>query len=310
MKYYWASFIFSLLILPLTALALEKNGFQIEKPLIPFEQILHGGPPRDGIPSIDRPKFIPKSKATYLKNNDRILGIYHNGVARAYPIRILNWHEIVNDQIQGRPLVVSYCPLCGSGVAFKSKVKNQSLKFGVSGLLYNSDVLLYDRQTNSLWSQLLGKAVSGKLKGTNLTMIPLANTTWEDWKKQFPNTMVLSTNTGFGRDYSRTPYQGYTTSRRVWFPLSNQSNKYHPKEQVIGLKINGKFRAYPFAELSKQGSSLIKEAFAGQQLQIHWNGSHRTGKVLLKNGKEIPTVITYWFAWFAFHPETSIFKAK
>lgn len=130
-----------------------KNGFDLGNSSILVEDIKSGGPPKDGIPAIDHPKFLSASKAS-LSNNDRILGVHENGIAKAYPIAIMNYHEIVNDLFGNKAVVVTYCPLCGSGIAFNAKINDQTLSFGVSGLLYNSDVLLYDRETESLWSQL------------------------------------------------------------------------------------------------------------------------------------------------------------
>lgn len=166
-----------LLLLPMLAAsgvvcALEKNGFELRRPLLPADEIVQGGPPRDGIPALDEPEFVDAGDARFLEPDDRILGISLGGSARAYPVRILNYHEIVNDRIGTEPVVITYCPLCGSGMAFASEVDGRLLTFGVSGLLYNSDVLLFDRQTESLWSQLRKQAVTGPLKGLNLEMLP------------------------------------------------------------------------------------------------------------------------------------------
>ncbi|NIR48043.1 DUF3179 domain-containing protein, partial [candidate division KSB1 bacterium] len=150
------------------ALAQTKNGFDLSGSLIPPDEILAGGPPRDGIPAIDNPKFVSPSEADFLQPEDRVLGIDRNGVAKAYPIKIVNWHEIINDRFGDEAVVVTYCPLCGSGVAFSAEINAKATTFGVSGLLYNNDVLLYDRRTKSLWSQLMGKAVTGPLKAEEL----------------------------------------------------------------------------------------------------------------------------------------------
>ena len=136
------------------------NGFDVGNASIPVDEILPGGPPRDGIPAIDNPVFMDAQKATFLSEDDRVIGIARHGITRAYPIAILNWHEIVNDRIGQESIVVTYCPLCGTGMVFAA---GSALSFGVSGLLYNSDVLMYDRQTDSLWSQLKMEAVSGFL---------------------------------------------------------------------------------------------------------------------------------------------------
>jgi len=288
--------------------AARDNGFNLSDTLIPSSEIHHGGPPRDGIPAIDRPQFVKAVSADFLAEDDRILGMERNGTAKAYPIRILNYHEIVNDRFGEESVVVSFCPLCGTGMAFSSKVGGRTHSFGVSGLLYNSDVLLYDRETESLWSQIMRKAVSGKMKGADLNQLALTYTTWRDWRERHPDTLVLSTDTGFRRDYNRTPYEGYETTSRVFFPVSHVNPKYHPKELVIGLKIGNKTKVYPFAELSK-GPSVVNDRFAGRTLKVEFDARNRNGRVVDQQGKEIPTTIAFWFAWVAFHPDTEVFEA-
>ncbi len=163
--------------------AQSKNGFNLSGAFIPEEDIHPGGLPRDGIPAIDEPYFIDALAAEFLKPSDRVLGIVRNGIAHAYPVAILNWHEVVNDNFSKEKIVVTYCPLCGTGIAYQASVGGEALTFGVSGLLYNSDMLLYDRQTQSLWSQMLMQAISGPRKGKRLQIIPLEHTSWADWQQ-------------------------------------------------------------------------------------------------------------------------------
>ncbi len=291
--------------------AVEKNGFVLDNSLIPADEILRGGPPRDGIPAIDQPHFIKAADASFLKANDRVLGIVRDGEVRAYPIAILNWHEIVND-VFGRELVmVSFCPLCGTGVAFSIDALGQQGKssaFGVSGLLYNSDVLLYDRETGSLWSQIMAKAVSGPRKGARLKMIPLQHTTWQDWKTRYPDTRVLSTDTGFSRDYNRDPYATYVNDEGLYFPVKHRDPRYHPKERVLGIAISGQYKAYPFQELAKT-QSKINDVVAGKKITIMFNAEHQAAQIFDTRGEELPGIIAFWFAWFAFHPDTEVFQA-
>ena len=289
--------------------AYSKNGFDLSESLIPSRDILQGGPPRDGIPSIENPKFVSAKEADFMRSNDRVIGITVNGEARAYPINILNWHEIVNDQIKGTSVSVTYCPLCGTGLVYDAKVDGKILKFGVSGLLYNSDVLLYDRQTETLWSQILSKAINGPLKGNKLTMIPSSQTSWASWLKKQPNTKVLSTDTGFSRDYRRSPYGDYDDNTETYFPVTARSRAYHPKERVLGISVNGKYKAYPFAELGKLGKTTLKDQFEGQSLTVNFDVANRDGEVLDASGKPLELVNGFWFAWYAFHPETAVFKA-
>ncbi|MBV1921544.1 MAG: DUF3179 domain-containing protein [Pseudomonadales bacterium] len=285
------------------------NGFLLSEPLIPADEIYQGGPPRDGIPSLDNPIFIHADDDTFLRASDKILGLSYKGLHRAYPIGLLNHHEIVNDMFNGNPVVVSFCPLCGTGMAFDADIDGQHLVFGVSGLLYNSDVLMYDRQTDSLWSQIQRRAVNGKFKGKTLVSIPLEHTTWGAWTKRFPKTQVLSHNTGHARDYKRTPYVGYSDSERIYFPVSYSDKRYHPKEVVVGVTVGDATKAYPFIELSKAGGS-IRDTVNGQQLTVYFDAKARSARVEGKDGELFNSLTAYWFAWFAFHPDTDVFRAK
>ncbi len=236
----------------LYAKAISKNGFDLDDALIPAKEIRSGGPPRDGIPALIDPELIAVSEAEYLKDDDRVLAVVISGEARAYPIRILDQHEIVNDGIGKQRFAVSYCPLCGTGVVFASDAGETSLIFGVSGLLYNSDVLMYDRNTESLWSQLMGQAISGRLKGVKLPLLPVFHNSWSEWQSRYPDTKVLSLDTGYMRNYSESAYAGYEKSRQLYFKVNNKAPKdYHPKEWVLGVEVDGVFKAYPFKELTE-----------------------------------------------------------
>lgn len=288
----------------------EDNGFDLTGSLIPAAQIHHGGPPRDGIPSIDEPDFVKANHVDFLKQDDRILGLVYNGIARAYPIKILNYHEIVNDNIHQQAIIISYCPLCGSGMAFKTKVNQRDNTFGVSGLLYNSDMLLYDRETESLWSQLLGKAISGKLKGTQLDLLVLHDTTWKDWLERNPTTDVLSTDTGYRRNYSQHPYGQYDLNQAIYFPVKHSSTRFHPKERVFGITIGKSHKAYPVSELSKQNKSVITDTFSGEKISIEFDTKNQSAVIYNSQHKALPSITLFWFAWYAFHPETEIYKYK
>lgn len=285
-----------------------KNGFDLAGTLIPSERILHGGPPRDGIASIDRPRFLPARKADALDANDRVLGLRLNGQARAYPIAILNWHEIVNDHFDETPVAVTYCPLCGTGMAFLARVADQTLTFGVSGLLYNSDVLLYDRESESLWSQIDRRAISGPHKGRRLEAIALEHTTWGDWRTRHPDTQVLSRETGHARDYDRNPYGDYAQEEALYFPVRFRAQGYHPKERVLGLEVEGHFKAYPFAELAKS-SGIVHDRLGEHAVVVRFDTEHQNATATDARGAPLPGVVGFWFAWYAFHPDTLVYKA-
>ncbi len=284
-----------------------KNGFDLSNSSIPVEDIKSGGPPKDGIPAIDNPKFLSAAKAK-LDDKTRILGVFEKGIAKAYPIPILNYHEIVNDYFNDLPVVITYCPLCGSGIAFDARVNNTPKTFGVSGLLYNSDVLLYDRQTESLWSQLKYQAITGELKREQLTVLNTANTTWKSWKDKHPKTLVLSKDTGFNRDYSLNPYPNYEESPQLYFPVNNINDLFPPKEMVIGLELNGRTKAYPFSELKKLKGKVLEDTFAGQTLKIKYNTQAKSAEIMDAQGNLLPAITNFWFAWYAFNPDTEVYQ--
>jgi len=296
------AYMFSEKVLP----AMTMNGFELDAPLVAVEQIMRGGPPRDGIPSIDHPEFVMAADARHLKADDRVLGLVYDNEVRAYPISILNWHEIVNDKFSGQAVVISYCPLCGTGMAFTPEAPVR--EFGVSGLLYNSDVLLYDRETESLWSQIMAKAINGPQKGKKLKSIPLSHTSWQDWSIKHPDSLVLSTSTGYKRDYSQSPYSGYENSDQIFFPVSASDERFHKKEWVLGIKSGDTYKAYPFSELMKMPSP-IKDEISGYTIEIIFDKENNSARAHDEQGKEIHTVMAYWFAWYTFHPHTKVFRA-
>jgi len=292
-------------------LASSKNGFSLESAIIPSSEIFRGGPAKDGIPAIDKPRFVEARHATFLDADDRILGFVSGNEARAYPIRILNWHEIVNDHVNDQAIVITYCPLCGTGMAFSSQVEGRTLQFGVSGLLYQSDVLLYDRQSESLWSQIRSQAVSGTFAGSVLEQLPLQHTTWKHWRAQYPTSRVLSTETGALRDYNRDPYAGYSESRRLFFDVNHAApSHYHPKERVLGVRIANQTKAYPFSELDRFDKASFKDTIGGTDVLVHWDRASASAIITNIHQQALPSTIAYWFAWFTFHPRTLVFQAK
>ena len=290
-------------------LALFLVGFDFSNHSVPVEEILSGGPPKDGIPAILRPRFVEADRARFMEGSDRVLGLSLNGETKAYPIKILNWHEIANDTLGGKPVVITYCPLCGTGMAFDPVIRGRPHTFGVSGLLYKSDVLMYDHQTESLWSQIKREAVTGDLMGERLTLLPLIHTTWEAWRKEHPGTVVLSTDTGYRRDYSRDPYDGYARSSRLLFSVGKSDDRFPVKEWVLGIESGKVAKAYPFSELARAPQSFV-DSVGSQTVTIHYDPDSRTARVKDPEGKDIPSVMAYWFAWAAFHPDTEVYRAK
>lgn len=286
----------------LLLLAVLLGGFTLQPAIVPVDEIVPGGPPKDGIPALTDPPTETATQASrWLDDDDVVLGVVVGGRARAYPLRILNWHEIVNDHLADKAIVVSFCPLCGSGIVFDT-----TDRFGVSGLLYQSDVLLYDRRTETLWSQLMMRAVAGPRAGERLRTMQVTHATWRAWRRRHPDTTVLSRHTGYARDYDRNPYAGYERSRALYFPVRHRDERLHPKTWVIGLELDGRARAWPVDAIRRQG-----------QIREHWNGRnivvrHREGLIDIvdaDSGATLNGVVLFWFAWATFHPDTSLFTS-
>jgi hypothetical protein len=280
-------------------------GFDVSKHSIPPDRILSGGPPKDAIPAILEPRFVAAAQAGFLRPGDQVVGVRDGKVAKAYPIRILNWHEVVNDSLNRTPIAVTYCPLTGSAVVYDRRHEGRTLSFGVSGKLYQSNVLLYDHQSESLWSQLGEAAVTGDLTGAKLEPLPAVVTTWQDWRSRHPDTLVLSTETGHRRDYDRDPYASYHQSARVMFPMDHVDPRLRPKEWVLGLKIGERSKAYPFMALA--GVRSVLDDVSGKRVRIEFDPeSKRATAAEADTGEALPGVGVYWFAWAAFHPHTLV----
>jgi hypothetical protein len=295
----------ALLLASAASAAPERNGFRLEPASVPVSEILSGGPPRDGIPALQDPERVPPEKAPW-DDDEMVIGVERNGEAAAYPIAILVWHELVNDTLGGDPVLVSYCPLCGTGMVFDRRVDGKARRFGVSGLLYQADMLLYDHETESLWSQIRSEAVTGKALGSRLSLLRSRMTSWGDWKATHPMTTVLSRRTGHSRAYGRSPYGDYATSKELYFPV-DFDRRHHPKMPTLGLRLrDGTARAYPAAELVEAGGS-VRDRFAGRSVRISYDPDRQTFSADAPDDVEI--VEGFWFAWMAFHPESSVFTA-
>ncbi len=273
---------------------LSQKPFDVTRHLIRLEEIQSGGPPRDGIPSLDHPAFIFAAEADrILGPNDVVLGVESAGAAKAYPVRILNWHEVLNDDVGEQPILVSWCPLCGSGVVYDPRADGRRLTFGVSGRLYNRNLLLYDHETDSLWSQIAGKAVTGPLAGTSLHLLPVTVTTWAHWKGDHPATLVLSFQTGFQRDYSRDPYRDWPLDRRL--------------SLVVSYK--GITRIYPYSELKKAGRPL-KDELAGLSITIVFDPKGQVATVRSSGEEQPPNFVSFFADAKSFFPQAHVFRAR
>lgn len=273
---------------------------------IPLNEILAGGPPKDGIPSIDDPIFVSAQEAeSFLPENTIGLGLNYNGEQRFYPYPILVWHEIVNDVVNGKPVLVTYCPLCATGVVFDPTVNGSPREFGVSGRLWQSNLLMYDRtgdtETESLWSQVLGEAVLGPETGTRLAIIRSDTVLFSDWVAKHPNTRVLSEDTGAFRNYGSDPYGDYYTDTSVSFGATFNDDRLHPKRFVLGIEIDGSYKAYD-QEALPTGETI--DTFNGETITITKSAIDEVTMSI--NGKELSYIGGFWFSWLAVHPDTEL----
>ena len=239
---------------------------------VPFSEIMSGGPPRDGIPPIDNPKYIDVADPPeYMKDNAPVISVDINGDARAYPLDILISHEIVNDEIGGVPVTVTYCPLCNTAIVFDRRVDDRVLDFGTSGNLRMSDLVMWDRQTESWWQQITGEAIVGELTGTALTFIPAPVLSWSTFKDGFPDGKVLSRDTGFFRNYDSPPYGGYDNLGSTPFLFRGDiDSRLDAMERVVTISVDGVAVAYPFGALAEQ--PVVNDSVNGQDVVVFYAG--------------------------------------
>ncbi len=314
-------------------LFLRPEYLQRDKMKIRLEEISWGGVVKDGIPSLDYPSLLTVKQADYLKDDDLVFGVEINGDARAYPLRIMGWHEMFNEVIGGVPVALAYCTLCGSGILFETQLegRRKPLVFGSSGFLYRSNKLMFDRETHSLWNQYTGKPVVGPLvdSGIELQQRPVVITTWESWKASHPDTKVLSLDTGYRRNYgSGVVYREYFASPDLMFPALVDQSDHRQKDYVFAVRQFGAARAWPLDAFAR--TRVINDAIANRPLVLIGNEDRRTVRAYERksnrfsvsegglvdqsgqkwtmteealvgpDGAQLPRVaghISYWFAW-------------
>jgi len=249
---------------------------------VSLDDLHQGCPARDCIPSIDNPKFVSAADATHVGDDDIVIAIAFGDEFRAYPAQILDHHEIVNDTIAGEPIAITWCPLCGSAVGVRREVGGTITEFGVSGLLYNSDLVFYDRNTETLWDQVIAEGIVGPLTGEKLDLVPVTMTRWSRWRAAHPGTLVLSEETGFAMDYSTDHYGKY------------------------GFDLGEKSVAYTESLLQKHPSYRHELDGVEHAVTLRDDGT----VVLERSDSTAPLapIRLYWFAWYTFHPETTLIK--
>ncbi len=316
--------------------------------LIPSDRVFDGGPGQDGIPSVDSPEFASVSEINYLSDRALVVGVFSDTEVKAYPHPILDWHEIVNDEIGDKSVAVTYCPLTGTAIGWDRNVNGSKTTFGVSGKLFQTNLIPFDRATESYWSQIRLDCVNGELINTRVNTSPVVETTWETWKAMYPNSSVMTTNTGFSRNYQQFPYGDYRTNNaNLIFPVEPLDQRLPSKERVLGVLGDQTNRVYSI-ELFET-PSVIHDVMDGQEMVIIGskemnfmvayedssiiegleinldnlptiavaaNGNQVTlfGQVLDANGNFIQNLnntesfIAYWFSLGAFYPGIEIYE--
>lgn len=279
---------------------------------IPLNEIIGGGPPKDGIPSIDDPKFVSvKNAESFLADAEPGIAVSHEEIDRFYPYQILVWHEIVNDAYNGKRVLVTYCPLCLSGIVFDPVVQGERVEFGVSGKLWENNLLMYDRMTDSLWSQILGEAVLGEAVPAALPIIPSDITMFGNWKKVHPNGEVLSQDTGATRFYGTDPYGSYYTEPGTLFPSRGTADtRLDQKDFILGIVINGSAKAYYPPTIKAVGQ--VEDVFEGVTIVAQYEEELDAVRLFRKNPdgslERINPFPSFWFSWVAAHPKTALYK--
>jgi hypothetical protein len=285
---------------------------------VPFDEFQSGGPSKDGIPAIDRPRFASVERTTYLKPQEPVIAFR----GRAYPLQILIWHEIVNDRLGRLPVAVTFCPLCNTALVFDRRVRGRTLSFGTTGNLRFSDLVMYDRETESWWQQFGGAGLVGRYAGTTLRQLPARIVSWQRFRAWYPRGRALTRDTGYSRPYGQNPYTGYDdVSTPPFFPVANGSDKrLQPKERVVFVERAGKAAAVPFSVLAKKKE--VTFPLAGHRLLVRVTGRATSAldRVVIADSRRLPTVevreqgklvpfdTPFWFAVAAFRPDVVIVR--
>ncbi len=317
---------------------------------IRLEEVVWGGVKVDGIPSLDDPAVLPAAEARGMRDDEPVFGVSLGGAQRAYPVRILSWHEMTNDVVGGEPIALSYCTLCGSAILYGTRTpKGSPYRFGTSGLLYRSNKLMFDRSTYTLWSNITGEPVIGRLANTSvrLPMLPLTRTSWREWRQRFPDTTVASLEQEAGKraGFEYLPGAADRARRGVRFPVWKKSDALPRDEEVFALRIGSATKAYPLSALYAE--KLVQDRLGETDLLLVADPASGAVRAYERSGKSfaasssprelkddsgarwrveeealvrvddpairLPRVaghIAFWFGWYGFYPETEIYRRR
>ena len=279
---------------------------------VPLDEIQGGGPDKDEIPPIDDPKYIEISEANeWLSDTEPGIAFSRGNTHRFYPYQIMVWHEIVNDIVEGERVLISYCPLCLTGVVFDPVVQGEKVEFGTSGLLWQSNLVMYDRKTNSLWSQVLGESIFGEMTGTVLKTLPSDQALYGKWKEQYPEGEVLSRETGAVRFYGSNPYGSYYDVQSFSLRMvTNVDSRIANDSFIFGVVVNGEAKAYEIESVKAKGEVI--DTFEGTQFILRHDKELDVVKIFkkLNDGTEerVNPFSAFWFSWVAAHPNTELYQ--
>ena len=276
--------------------AVREFTTDFSKHAVPFDEILSGGPSKDGIPPVDNPSFVSVEEADeWLDPREPVIRVLIDQTVKAYPIQILMWHEIVNDIVGGSPIVVSYCPLCNTAIVFDRTVDGQVLDFGTSGRLRYSNLIMYDRQTESWWQQGTGEAIVGELLGAQLEFVPAAMISWDAYKEAYPEGVVLSRETGHNRPYGSNPYTGYDAVGNIPFLYQGPEtpDDLPPVARILGLDVEGEAVAYPYPLLREFG--VVNDQVGEKSVVIFWvpGTASALDTQFIADGKDVGAAIAF-----------------
>jgi hypothetical protein len=294
---------------PDPALPPIETLFDLSDLRIPREKILRGRQPKDGIHALDDPATSPVADASFLRSDARIVAVTVDGISRAYPLNVLNMHEAINDRLGNIDLLVTYCSLCDSVTVCDRRLEGKAHRFGVSGLIYESNMILFDRTSHGLWSQLTSSAVSGPDAGRSLRRIHTWEiTTFGPWRSSHPTATVVNFQTGFNRPYDSDPHREYLANDRLDRRFQNVTidDRLRTKEPVIGVSFAGKARAYPIKKLEESGLSTVVDRLGDGELEFAIDAKAKSVRVIRAPDAAI-VVHSLWFAWAARFPGSEIY---
>lgn len=266
-----------------------------DKHSIDYKELISGGPPRDGIPPIDNPKFQSiKEASSWIKDNEPLIFVNINNKTKAYPLQVLIWHEIVNDELADKKISVTFCPLCNASIVFDRFLNGKLYDFGTSGLLRNSDLVMYDRQTQSLWQQFTGTAIVGEMLDKKLNEISSSIVSFKNIKDTYPKTLILSKDTGHNRDYGRNPYRGYDDINNSPFLLqTTPDSRLAPMRRVATVSLNNKDKAYSYKTI--RAKKVVNDEFENKKLALFYNDNIASAldKTYISSSKNAGSVLIY-----------------